>query len=69
MGHSQLCHYGKYNFLRSLLGKEKKQIKSMREGLKTLQLYDQIKEHAKFFKIYFICPKHQLDSFDLIILT
>ena len=41
----------------------------MREGLKTLQLYDQIKEHRKFFKIYFVYLEHQLCGYDLINLT
>ena len=52
-----------------LVGKREKQIKTLREGLKTLQLYDQIKEHRKFFKIYFVYLEHQLCGYDLINLT
>ena len=52
-----------------LVGKREKQIKALREGLKTFQLYDQIKEHAKFFNIYFVYPKHELCRTDLINFT
>ena len=54
---------------KELVGKRKKQIKALREGLKILQFYDQIKKHAKFFKIYFVYPKHQLCGNDLINFT
>ena len=55
--------------LEELVGKREKQSKSFREGLKILQLYNQIKKHAKLFKIYFVYSKHQLCGNDLINMT
>lgn len=50
-----------------LVGKRKKEIKSF--AGKILQLQDQIKEHAKLFKTYFVYSKHQFCGNDLINLT
>ena len=47
----------------------KKQIKFLWEGFKILQLFYQMKEHAKLFKIYFVYSKHQLCGNDLKKLT
>ena len=52
-----------------VVGKREKQIKAFQEGLKTLELYDQIKKHANFLKISFVYPKHQLCGNGLINMT
>ena len=52
-----------------VVGKREKQTKGLREGLKTLELYYQIKKHANFLKISFVYPKHQLCSNGLITLA
>ena len=52
-----------------LVAKREMQVKSLREGLKILQSYDEIKENSKLFKIYFVYSEHQLCGNDLINLT
>ena len=52
-----------------LVGKRKKQIKALREGLKILQFSNQIKKHANFFKIYCVYPEHQLCGNELMNFT
>ena len=52
-----------------VVGKREKQIKALREGLKTLGLYHQIKKHANFLKISLVYPKHQLCGNGLITLA